>query len=186
MSIDPETRYVAVGNADVAYQVLSDGPPDLLFCYGLGSHIEFNRQIPSVSSFLDRLAAFSRVITFDRRGVGASDGVPRNAVPTWEEWAEDVGAVIEATQSQRPALFAAVDSGPMAMLYAAMHPDRVRALVLLNTGARFLEADDYPVGMPEELAHEFVQLIATSWGTPEFLALANPSADAEFLAQTAP
>ena len=100
MSAHPETRYVSVGDADVAYQVLSDGPVDLLFCYGLGSHIEFNRQIASVAAFYDRLAAFSRVVTFDRRGVGASDGVPRNAVPTWEEWAEDVGAVIDATQSQ--------------------------------------------------------------------------------------
>ena len=67
-----------------------------------------------------------------------------------------------------------------------MHPDRVSALVLLNTSARSLEADDYPIGMPKELADEFVQLIASSWGTPEFLALANPSADAEFLAQTVP
>lgn len=72
------------------------------------------------------------------------------------------------------------------MLYAAMHPDRVSALVLLNTGARFLEADDYPIGTSKELADDFVRLIATSWGTPEFVALANPSADAEFVAQTAP
>ena len=139
MSVDSETRDVAVGDADVAYRILGDGPVDLLFCYGLGSHIEFNRQIASVAEFHDRLAAFSRVITFDRRGMGASDGVPRNAVPTWEEWAEDVGAVIDATQSQRPAIFAAVDSGPMAMLYAAMHPERVSGLVLLNTGARFTD-----------------------------------------------
>ena len=85
MSVGSETRYVAVGDADVAYQVLSDGPVDLLFCYGLGSHIEVNRQIPTVAEFNDRLARFSRLITFDRRGLGASDGVPRNAVPTWEE-----------------------------------------------------------------------------------------------------
>src|SRR5690242_19051096 len=102
MSVDARTRYVPVGDADVAYQVLSDGPVDLLFCYGLGSHIELNRQIPTVAQFHDRLAAFSRLITFDRRGLGASDGVPLNAVPTWEEWAEDVGAVIDATQSKRP------------------------------------------------------------------------------------
>jgi class 3 adenylate cyclase len=72
------------------------------------------------------------------------------------------------------------------MLYAAMHPDQLSGLVLLNTGARFMEADDYPIGTPREAADEFVRLIAESWGTPEFVALANPSADAEFVAQTAP
>jgi pimeloyl-ACP methyl ester carboxylesterase len=73
---------VAVGDADVAYQVVGDGPVDLLFCYGLGSHIEFNWQIPTVASFQERLASFSRLILFDRRGTGASDGLPRNAPPT--------------------------------------------------------------------------------------------------------
>jgi class 3 adenylate cyclase len=185
MIVRHETRYVAVGEADVAYQVLSDGPVDLLFCYGLGSHIEVNRLIPTVAEFSDRLATFSRLITFDRRGLGASDGVSRNAVPTWEEWADDVGAVIEATQSKRPAIFAAVDSGPMAMMYAAMHPDQVSALVVLNTGARFIEADDYPIGIPREFADAVVEVVAESWGTEEFIGLANPTGDAEFVALTA-
>jgi class 3 adenylate cyclase len=186
MSGLPETGYVAVGDADVAYQVVGDGRVDLLFCYGLGSHIEFNRQVPTVAAFQDRLATFSRLITFDRRGMGASDGVPRNAVPTWEEWAEDVMAVMNVTQCERAAIFAAIDSGPMAILFAAMHPERVSGLVLLNTGARFIEADDYPIGIPRELADEVVRMISASWGTPEFVALANPSADAEFIAKTAP
>jgi len=186
MSGPCDTRYVAVADADVAYQVAGDGRVDLLFCYGLGSHIEVNRQVRTVADFQDRLASFSRLITFDRRGMGASDGVPRGAVPTWEEWAEDVAAVMDATQSERATIFAAIDSGPMAMLFAAMHPDRVSGLVLLNTGARFLVADDYPIGVTHEAAEEFVQLIATSWGTRELLAMANPSADPEFLDQTAP
>jgi class 3 adenylate cyclase len=159
---------------------------DLLFCYGLGSHIEVNRQVRTVAEFQDRLASFSRLITFDRRGMGASDGVPRNAVPTWEEWAEDVAAVMDATLSERPTIFAAIDSGPMALLFAAMHPDRVSGLVLLNTAARFIEADDYSIGATRELGDELVETIAASWGTPEFVALANPSADAEFIARTAP
>jgi len=186
MSGPSDTRYVAVGDADVAYPVVGGGRVDLLFCYGLGSHIEVNRQVRTVADFQDRLASFSRLITFDRRGMGASDAVPRNAVPTWEEWAEDVAAVIDATQSERPTIFAAIDSGPMAMLFAAMHPDRVSGLVLLNTGARFIVADDYPIGVTRELADELVQMVATSWGTPEFLALANPSADVEFIGRTAP
>src|SRR5437764_8352621 len=115
MSVPSETRYVAVGDADVAYQVAGDGSVDLLFCYGLGSHIEVNRQVRTVGAFQDRLASFSRLITFDRRGMGASDGVARTAVPTWEEWAEDVVAVMDATQSERATIFAAIDSGPMAL-----------------------------------------------------------------------
>jgi len=181
-----ETRYVAVGDADVAYQVAGESDVDLLFCYGLGSHIELNRQVRTVAEFQDRLASFSRLITFDRRGMGASDGVPRNAVPTWEEWAEDVAAVMDATHAERPTIFAAIEGGPMAMLFAAMRPDRVSSLVLLNTTARSLEADDYPIGVTREIADLFVETIATSWGTPEFVALANPSADAEFVASTAP
>ena len=86
----PETRYVAVGEADVAYQVVGDGPFDLLYFYGLGSHIEVFWYVPEFVEFLQRLASFSRLIFFDRRGTGASDGVPRNAIPTWEEWTEAV------------------------------------------------------------------------------------------------
>jgi class 3 adenylate cyclase/pimeloyl-ACP methyl ester carboxylesterase len=177
----PKTRYVAVGDADVAYQVLGDGSLDLLFCYGLGSHIEFNWQVPVVAEFLDRLASLFRLIIFDRRGTGASDGVPRTAVPTLEDWTEDIAAVLDATGSQRTAILATIDTGPIAILYAAMHPERVSALVLLNTFARFIEADDYPIGASPEALDAFVEMVAAAWGTPEFLALANPSADSEFL-----
>jgi class 3 adenylate cyclase/pimeloyl-ACP methyl ester carboxylesterase len=181
----PETRYVTVGEADVAYQVLGSGAQDLLFCYGLGSHLEFNMQVPTVASFFDRLASMFRLIVFDRRGTGASDGVPRNSVPTLEEWTEDMAAVLDAAGSERAALFATLDTGPIAVLYTAMHPERISALVLLNTFARFLHADDYPIGVPENAFDVFMALLAEGWGTPELLALANPSADAEFLHLTA-
>jgi class 3 adenylate cyclase len=174
-----------VGDADVAYQVLGEGPLDLLFCYGLGSHIEFNWQIPTVAEFYDRLATFSRLIIFDRRGTGASDGVPRNAVPTLEEWTEDMAAVLDAAGSERAAILATIDTGPIAILYTAMHPERVSALVLLNTAARFIQAEDYPIGVAPEAVDALVEMIAAGWGTPEFLALANPSADWEFLDLTA-
>jgi class 3 adenylate cyclase/alpha-beta hydrolase superfamily lysophospholipase len=186
MSDLPETRYVAVGDADVAYQTIGEGPIDLLFCYGLGGHVEFMWQIPSVAAFLNRLASGFRLIVFDRRGTGASDGVPRNAVPTLEDWTEDMAAVLDATGSGRAAIFATLDTGPIAILYAAMHPERVSGLALLNTSARFLEADDYPIGFTQVAADELVQAFATAWGTPELVALANPSADAEFVQLTAP
>jgi class 3 adenylate cyclase len=181
----PETKYVTVGDADVAYQVLGTGPLDLLFCYGLGSHVEFNTQIPAVATFFDRLSSLFRLIVFDRRGTGASDGVPRGSVPTLEEWTEDMAAVLDATGSERAALFATLDTGPIAILYTAMHPERISALILLNTFARYLRADGYPIGADEGALDALIAMMAEGWGTPELLALANPSADSEFLQLTA-
>ena len=181
----PETKYVTVGDADVAYQVLGSGPTDLLFCYGLGSHLELNMQVPAVATFFDRLSALFRLIVFDRRGTGASDGVPRSSVPTLEEWTEDMAAVLDAAGSERAAVLATLDTGPIAILYTAMHPERISALILLNTFARYLRADDYPIGVDEAALETFTAMMAVGWGTPELLALANPSADSEFLELTA-
>ena len=171
----PETRYVAVGEADVAYQVVGDGPIDLLLIYGLGSHIEMFWDSPGPGELLPRLASFSRLIFFDRRGTGASDGVARSAIPTWEEWTEDIQAVLNATDSSYTAILATLDAGPMAILFAAMHPERVSALILLNTSARYLKADDYSIGVSTEELDALVETIATTWGTPDLIRLALPS-----------
>ena len=171
----PETQYVAVGDADVAYQVLGEGPLDLLYFYGLGSHIELFWESPPLAEFLVRLASFSRLIAFDRRGSGASDGVPRNAIPTWEQWTEDIVAVLGAAGSKRTAILAAVDAGPVAILYAAMHPETVSALVLLNMSARYMEADDYPLGASPDAVDTLMGMFGAGWGTPAFSLLANPS-----------
>ena len=182
----PETRYVAVGDADVAYQVVGEGRLDLLFCYGLGSHVEHCWEVPAIAGFLNSLTAFSRLILFDRRGTGASDAVPRNAMPTWEEWTEDIVAVLDAVGSKRTAILASLDAGPIAILFAAMHPDMVTALILHNTSARYLEADDYPIGVAPEILDDVVELVAMGWGTADLLGLADPSIanDAETLRLT--
>jgi class 3 adenylate cyclase len=179
--------YVAVGEADVAYQVVGDGPVDLLYFYGLGSNIEVFWGVPEFAEFLKRLASFSRLIFFDRRGTGASDGVPRNAIPTWEEWTEDVIAVLDAAGSERAAILAATDAGPIAVLFAAMHPERVSALALLNTSARYQVADDYPGGASPDEVDALVQLLGAGWGTPELIRLTDPSMadDVEYLQSTA-
>ena len=179
----PETRYVAVGDADVAYQVIGDGSPDLLYCYGLGSHIEWWWEIPAIAEVFLRLSSFSRLIVFDRRGTGASDGIPRSAIPNWEQWAEDMGAVLDAAGSRKAAIVATLDAGPMAVLFAAVHPDRVSALVLLNTAARYQAADDYPIGATPEAIDTLVDLIASTWASPDFLRLVNPDGanDPEYL-----
>jgi pimeloyl-ACP methyl ester carboxylesterase len=100
----PETRYVAVGHADVAYQIVGDGPIDLLYCYGLGSHVDMFWEHPVSADVLERLASFSRLIFFDRRGTGASDRLQGEVVPTWEDWTEDMVAVLDAAGSESAAI----------------------------------------------------------------------------------
>jgi pimeloyl-ACP methyl ester carboxylesterase len=170
-----DTGYVAVGDADVAYRVIGDGPLDLLYFYGLGSHIDLFWDTPSMAGYLHDLASFSRLILFDRRGTGASDGVPRDAIPTWEDWTEDVRAVLDAVGSERAAILAVVDAGPVATLFAATHPERVSSLVLLNTSARYLLADDYPIGVPPDVVETFEDMVRMRWGTPGFARAAAPS-----------
>jgi class 3 adenylate cyclase len=171
----PRTQYVKVGDGEVAYQTFGDGPLDLLYCYGLGNHVELVWDVLGLGPFFTRLASFARVIFFDRRGTGASDGVPSQGIPTWEEWTEDMSAVLQAAGSQRAAIMAALETGPIAVLYAAMHPEVVSALVLLNTTARYLVDDDYPIGDSQEQIDAIVGLVAESWGSLDFARLINPS-----------
>jgi class 3 adenylate cyclase len=181
----PQTRYVAVGDDnDVAYQVFGNGPTDLLYFHGLGSHFEHFWDLPSYARLLLRLAAFNRVILFDRRGTGGSGRVPSTAIPTWEAWADDIRAVLDAAGSRCAAVVAAGDAGPIAILFAAMHPQRVNALVLFNTTARYLVADDYPIGLPPEVVELVVEGMKSVWGTPEAVQAVNPGMrdDPEFVA----
>jgi class 3 adenylate cyclase len=171
----PETRYVRVGEADVAYQVLGEASPDYLYCYGLGSQIDLAWDLPGAAGFFRHLASFCRPILFDRRGTGASDGPLRREVPTWEEWTEDIGAVLDAVGSTEAVLGADLDAGPFAILYAALHPERVKALVLSNTAARYVRADDYLIGVEPEAVDALIELVATSWGTTRLTKFGNPS-----------
>ena len=177
----PKTHYVSVGSAQVAYQVVGDSPQDLVWCYAMGGQIDLFWEVPNGAELLHRLLSVRRVIVFDRRGSGASDAVPLNAIPTWEELAEDLIAVLDDTGSQRTALIATIESGAIAVLFATMHPERVSHLILINTTARYLEADDYPIGVSSVAADALVELLATSWGTDDFARVAFPSlaSDAE-------
>jgi len=171
----PKTQYVTVGDADVAYQVFGDGPLDLLWCYGLGGHVDFFWTEATTARSFTQLASFSRLMLFDRRGTGASDPVALNAMPTWEELTEDMAAVLEVAGSNSTAIFATLDTGPIAILFAAMHPERVSALVLRNTTARYLEADDYPIGVSPAAVDSLVKMLATIWGTEELTPHATES-----------
>ena len=170
----PETRYVVVGDADVAYQVIGEGPLDLVYHHGF-CHLDLQWDVAPEAGFNEGLASFSRLILFDRRGTGASERGARDFFPSWEEWGEDLRAVLDAAGSQSAAIFAEAEAGPTAILFAAAHPERVRALVLGNTAARYAVADDYPIGMTPSHIEARAAATETRWGTPEGIRAAFPS-----------
>jgi pimeloyl-ACP methyl ester carboxylesterase len=132
----PQTRYASLGGADIAYQVLGEGPLDLVYANGLTEHIDVQWEHPLMARFLERLASFSRLIMFDRRGAGASDPVPLDALPTWEEWADDLRVVLDAAGSERAAIYAELDAGAVGMIFAATHPERTSVAILWRATPR--------------------------------------------------
>ena len=173
--VQPETRYAPSKDGYVAYQVVGHGPLDLVLISGWASNIEVMWEEPSLAGYLRRLATFSRLLCFDKRGTGVSDPVPLAALPTLEEWMDDVRAVMDATDSKRAALLGYGEGGPMAMLFAATYPERVSALILRDTFARFLRDIDYPWGLPADRVPQFLQRIEDGWGTANMLDTLAPS-----------
>ena len=129
------------------------------------------------ADFFFKLASFSRLILFDRRGSGTSERMEGGRFPTWEEWTHDLLAVLDAVGSERTALFAEFEAGPLAIFFAATHPERVSSLVLGNTAARYSYADDYPIGVSLEVLESFVTGLEAVWGKPECGALFPSIAD---------
>src|SRR5712692_11915833 len=129
----PETRYTRSGDVNIAYQVVGEGPIDVVLVPGFISHLELDWEEPRSAHFLERLASFSRLIRFDKRGTGLSDRP--GGLPDLETRIDDVRAVMDAAGVERAALFGYSEGGPMSALFAATYPDRVRALVLYGTFA---------------------------------------------------
>ncbi|HTL87265.1 MAG TPA: adenylate/guanylate cyclase domain-containing protein [Acidimicrobiia bacterium] len=159
------TRYARLGDDHVAYQVVGEGSLDVVFVPEWASHLELQWEDPLCARFLERLAAFARLICFDKRGIGLSDPLPPGAGEGLDPWMEDVTAVLDAVGSHSAAMIGTGAGGPMTLLYAASHPDRTQSLVLCNTAARFVQADDYPIGIPPELVPEGLAFTRESWGT---------------------
>ncbi|HST18013.1 MAG TPA: adenylate/guanylate cyclase domain-containing protein [Gaiellaceae bacterium] len=143
-----ETRYAQSGDVAIAYAVVGDGPVDLVLAPGSFSHVELMWQHPLFSAFLDRLASFSRVIVFDKRGTGLSDRVKK--IATLEERSDDIRAVMEAADSERAVVMGVSEGGPMSVVFAATHPKRTAGLVLYGSHARVTWAPDYPWRSTEE------------------------------------
>ena len=161
----PQTRYALSGDVNIAYQVIGDGPVDLVFVMGWVSNIDEFWTEPSFASFLQRLARFSRLIVFDKRGTGLSDRVDEKNPPTLEQRMDDVRAVMDAAGSKRAALLGISEGGPMCALFAATYPERTAALMTFGSFARPLAAPDYPWGRTEEAQRQFVEAIRTGWGS---------------------
>jgi class 3 adenylate cyclase len=167
--VPPETRYAQVGPDRLAYQVLGQGPPDLVFTMGPFGHVDIVWEDPQMALFLRRLASFSRLLRFDRRGTGASDPLPQNPLPPWEAYTQELTAVMDAAGSERAVLLAAgPEAGPMALFFAGTKPQRTTALVLVDATARYLVADDYPIGFPREAAEATIARAEELWGTEAF------------------
>jgi pimeloyl-ACP methyl ester carboxylesterase len=165
MTAVPETRYVKSGDVHIAYQVLGDGPFDLVFVPGFVSNVEANWTLPPRAAFFRRLASFSRLILFDKRGTGMSDR--SSQIFTLEQRMADVLAVMDAAGSQRAALFGLSEGGPMSFLFAATYPQRTRALVIYGSYAKRAWAPDYPFGWKQERWDTVLGNIGRAWGTPE-------------------
>jgi pimeloyl-ACP methyl ester carboxylesterase/class 3 adenylate cyclase len=146
--VRPETRYARSGDVYIAYQVVGEGPFDLVFVPGFVTHVELHWTMPTFVPFLERLASFSRLIRFDKRGTGMSDRV--SGAPTLETRMDDVRAVMDAVGSQRAAFYGLSEGAAMSILFAATYPERTAALVVRSAFPRRMWAPDYPWGRTEE------------------------------------
>ena len=143
MAAAPPVRYAQSGDVDIAYQVLGDGPPDLVVVAGFITHLTGLWEDPDYRAWCERLASFGRLILFDKRGMGLSDRV---RVGTLDERMDDVRAVMDAAGSERAALIGYSEGGPLSMLFAAAHPERTEALILCGAEVKEETTDDWPWG----------------------------------------
>jgi class 3 adenylate cyclase len=163
----PAIRYARSGDVSIAYQVIGDGPLDLVFVHGAIGNLEVSWEQPDVVKFYERLASFARLITFDRRGTGLSDRVAH--VPPLETRMDDLRAVMDAAGSHRAALLATFETAAMACLFSATYPERVGALAVYNPTVRGSWAPDFPWASTEEETRREVEEIRARWGTDEYV-----------------
>jgi pimeloyl-ACP methyl ester carboxylesterase len=162
----PETRYAKTPDGlSIAYQTLGEGPTDVAFIPVLAC-IDVMWEEPSYADALCRLANIGRLICFDRRGFGASDPVPLAALPTPEEWMDDLRVVLDEVGSTSVSVVCHGKVGYMGMLFAATYPERTNALILLDSSARTYLDEDYPSGIAEDVMGAALGSFLQEWGTP--------------------
>ncbi len=169
----PKTGYARNGDIRIAYQVVGDGPIDLVMTPGYVSHLDLWWMLPETTRFMQRLASFSRLILYDKRGTGLSDPAP--GLPAMEERMEDLHAVLDAVGSQHTALLGFSEGGPMSMLYAATYPERTTSLALFGSYARMPDEDFFPHLLPKRReVLEMFDDIHEHWGEGRMLELLAP------------
>jgi pimeloyl-ACP methyl ester carboxylesterase len=173
--VHPETLYARSGDVHIAYQVVGDGPIDLVFVPGWVSNVEVMWEEPRLARFFQRLASFSRLILFDKRGTGLSDPVPEDQLPTLEQRMDDVRAVMDAAGSGRAAVFGFSEGGNMSVLFAATYPERTIALVTFGIFAKRIWSPDYPWAPRPEEREAWFELIERDWGREADLRTLAPS-----------
>ena len=171
----PKTQFARLGGDRIAYQVFGDGPLDLMLAPAMGECIDLRWEWPPYADFLRRLASFSRLIMFDRRGLGASDAASGDSLPSWERWADECRTVLDAVGSEGAVIFGNTSSTPTAILFAAVHAAHTRALILFNAAARFRPDVDYPWGSSQAF-DSGIEVVEQIWGTEDLAELVGPQA----------
>jgi DNA-binding winged helix-turn-helix (wHTH) protein/pimeloyl-ACP methyl ester carboxylesterase len=160
----PEVHYAGSGDIRIAWQALGDGPIDLVYVPGWVTHLEYGWEAPRVANFYRRLASFSRLILFDKRGTGLSDRAA--GLPNIEQRMDDVRAVLDAAGSKRAAVLAMSEGGGMSIAFAARYPERVSALILCGAFAKRVWSEDYPWAPTPQQRQVFFDDIEKHWGGP--------------------
>ena len=158
-----EVRFARSGDVDVAYRVVGTGPSDLVYVQGAYTHLEVGWELPQYRRYCERLAEFTRLVLFDKRGMGMSDRVP--GATTLEVRMDDIRAIMDAVGSEHAAIMGESEGGPLAMLFAAAHPERTTALVLQGAEVRERRDDDWPWGEGAEAElEEYLAALPETWG----------------------
>lgn len=160
----PETQYVQSGDVHIAYQTLGTGLVDFLIVPGFVSHLEVIWESPTLAHALQHLAEVSRLILFDKRGVGLSDRVGYS--PTLEHTMDDMLAILNAVDSKRAVLFGFSEGGPNSLVFCAAHPERVQGLILYGTLAKGMRSTDYPWALTEQQHAQWLEWLISVWGKP--------------------
>jgi pimeloyl-ACP methyl ester carboxylesterase/class 3 adenylate cyclase len=170
-----ETRYADSHGVQVAYQLAGEGSPDLILVPEFWHAIEAQWDQPELADFLLRLSSFGRLVSFDQRGTGVSDPIPRDGIPSLEQWLDDISSVMDEVRSERTVLVGMGGGGSLSMLFAATYPERTAGLVLINSFPRLSQTFDYESGRAQAVEDELLHVMRTGWGRGVLLDLVAPS-----------
>jgi class 3 adenylate cyclase/pimeloyl-ACP methyl ester carboxylesterase len=178
--VPPQTSYAKKDDAHIAYQIVGEGHAlDLVLVSTWFSHVEARWELPGYAHYVRRLSSFSRLISFDKYGIGLSDPIPSRTLPPLEDWMDDVRAVMDAVGLERAAIMGASEGSLMAELFAATYPERTTALVLVNATARVSAAPGYDIGAPRDVQESLISIVEQTWGRGDLMAAINPSLSAD-------